>query len=167
VPPSYMRSTRIESFRDELSRIRESIADAFKDHAAGREVGPGASTPRGHVHLVPTRLTIMDVMEGNLAKVLPESTLRRALSLMIENRISSVPVVDAERRILGLVPERTPGSGAAVAPSPFMHQRPDWGQQGSVAAADLGGMSHVYQVGEDRWQAFTGAISAETDVCSV
>jgi CBS domain-containing protein len=101
-----MRSMRMESFRDELSRIRESIADAFKDHAAGREVGPGASTSPGPVHLVPARLTIMDVMEGNLATVLPESTLRHALTLMIENRISSVPVVDAERRIRGALNEK-------------------------------------------------------------
>jgi CBS domain-containing protein len=45
-------------------------------------------------------------MEGDLATVCPQSAIGPALALMIENRISSVPVVDADGRIVGALNER-------------------------------------------------------------
>jgi CBS domain-containing protein len=101
-----MRATKLEHFRSELRRIRESIADAFHDHTRkeGSELRP--SPPQEHRHVVPSHLAILDVMEGELATVLPESPLRPALALMIENGISSVPVVDADGRIVGALNEK-------------------------------------------------------------
>lgn len=56
-------------------------------------------------HAVPSQLRIVDVMEGELATVLPESPVAPAVALMIENRISSVPVTDADGRIVGALNE--------------------------------------------------------------
>ena len=92
----------MDPFKSEFRRIREGIADAFRDHApeAGNQrAGPG-------IPVVPSRLNIRDVMEGNLATVSPDTRMRPALQLMIENRISSVPVVDARDRIVGALNER-------------------------------------------------------------
>jgi CBS domain-containing protein len=55
--------------------------------------------------VVPSGLTIFDVMEGNLETVLPESLLHPAITIVIENRISSMPVVNAEGRIVGALNE--------------------------------------------------------------
>lgn len=94
----------MEDFRTELRRIRESVAHAFRDHT--EEGAEGRTRPGGRRHVVPSGLTIFDVMEGDLATILPESPLRPALRLMIENRISSVPVVDADGRIVGALNEK-------------------------------------------------------------
>ena len=101
-----MSATRLERFRSELRRFRESIADAFHDRA--REGGSESrlSPPHERRHVVPSHVAILDVMEGELATVRPESPLRPALALMIENRISSVPVVDADGRIVGALNEK-------------------------------------------------------------
>jgi CBS domain-containing protein len=96
----------MEQFRGELRRIREGIADAFRDPVEAEGAvkgGPQRAEPR---HVVPSHVKILDVMEGNLATVLPESTLGHALALMIENRISSVPVVDSDHRIVGALNEK-------------------------------------------------------------
>lgn len=103
-----MASTTREQLSSELRRIREGIAHAFRDHpgsgaGAGAEAGTQPARPRRRV---PTRLTIVDVMERDLATVLPESPVRSALALMIEHRISSVPVVDAGGRIVGALNEK-------------------------------------------------------------
>jgi len=100
-----MSTTRLEHFRSEIRRIRASIADAFHDHTRKEGNELRLSPSPEHRHVVPPRLTILDVMEGELATVLPESPLRPALALMIANRISSVPVVDADGRIVGALNE--------------------------------------------------------------
>jgi CBS domain-containing protein len=73
--------------------------------APAEEDGRGGLTPNGSRSVVPSHLSIADVMEGNLATVLPESSIRSAVRLMIENRISSVPVVDADGAIVGALNE--------------------------------------------------------------
>ena len=88
-----------------IREIRESIVATFR--FTRREVSDPAvvAAERGR-HAVPSRLTIRDVMEGDLAAVRPETSIRAALALMIENRISSVPVVDRESRIVGALNEK-------------------------------------------------------------
>jgi len=98
--PSPILSRSRTTVRTELRRIRERISHAFGDSS-------GKDAPRvPQRHAVPARLTIAEVMEGNLAVVSPETPIRVALTLMIANRISSVPVVDADRRIVGALNER-------------------------------------------------------------
>lgn len=100
-----MSATRLEHFRGELRRLRESIAGALHDPSR-EESGEILLSPRTERrHAVPSRLTILDVMEGELATVGTDSSLRSAVALMIEHRISSVPVVDAEGRIVGALNE--------------------------------------------------------------
>lgn len=97
---SEMQSGR---FRSEVRRIRVSMVGVFR--APAEEDGRGGLTPNGSRSVVPPHLSIADVMEGNLATVLPESSIRSAVRLMIENRISSVPVVDADGAIVGALNE--------------------------------------------------------------
>ncbi len=92
-----MATNRMQSFKRELQRIRGDPGSV----SPGKH-GDGDGPPS---HVVPPGLTILDVMEGNLATVQPESPLRVAVAVMIENRISSLPVVDAEGRIVGALNE--------------------------------------------------------------
>jgi CBS domain-containing protein len=95
----------MEQFKDELRRMRENLVSAFVERVEN-DAGEGPDSPslEGN-HVVPSSLTILDVMEGDLATVLPESTLRPALAVMIEHQISSIPVVDADGRIVGALNE--------------------------------------------------------------
>jgi CBS domain-containing protein len=46
-----------------------------------------------------------DIMVKDVVSVGPEASVREVASLMLERRISGVPVVDGERRVLGIVSE--------------------------------------------------------------
>jgi CBS domain-containing protein len=46
-----------------------------------------------------------DIMVRDVVAVGPETAVREVATLMLERRISGVPVVDAERRVLGIVSE--------------------------------------------------------------
>jgi CBS domain-containing protein len=50
--------------------------------------------------------TIRDIMESCPITVRPETPVREALELLIENDISGLPVVDAEDRIVGVLSEK-------------------------------------------------------------
>lgn len=55
-----------------------------------------------------TNLTVMyarDIMTKDVVSVGPETPVRDAALLMLERRISGVPVVDAEQRVLGILSE--------------------------------------------------------------
>ncbi|MBW2290487.1 MAG: hypothetical protein JRG90_22100, partial [Deltaproteobacteria bacterium] len=62
-----MSTTRLEHFRSEIRRIRESIADAVHHHTRKEGNELRLSPSPEHRHVVPPRLTILDVMEGELA----------------------------------------------------------------------------------------------------
>jgi CBS domain-containing protein len=100
-----MSATRLEHFKSEFRRIRESIAGTRHEEPPKERSKLWLSPSHEQGHVVPSQLAILDVMEGDLVTVLPESPLRPALALMIENRISSVPVVDSDRRIVGALNE--------------------------------------------------------------
>ena len=46
-----------------------------------------------------------DVMTRRLITIAPDKTIAEAANLMIENRVSGLPVVDAEGRLVGLISE--------------------------------------------------------------
>jgi len=87
-------------------KIRDRVAGALGHHPTVGEGQRPVTASLARPHVVPPRLTIRDVMEGDLATVPPECPLRPALRLMIESRISSVPVVDADGRIVGALNEK-------------------------------------------------------------
>lgn len=67
--------------------------------------------------------TIREIMTPNPVTVRPESSVRKALELLIEHGISGLPVVDADDAIVGIVSEKdllrlfsepSPGSVDAV-----------------------------------------------------
>ncbi len=47
--------------------------------------------------------TLKDVISSDVVYVNPQDTLREALALMVENRVSAMPVVDARRRCIGVI----------------------------------------------------------------
>jgi CBS domain-containing protein len=100
-----MSATRLDHLISEFRKIRESIVGARHEEPRRKRSELGLSPSHEQRHVVPSHLTIFDVMEGDLVTVLPESPLRPALTLMIENRISSVPVVDSGGRIAGALNE--------------------------------------------------------------
>lgn len=75
-----------------------------------------------------TRLATMnaaDIMVKDVATVGPETSVRETALLMLERRISGVPVVDGEGRVLGIVSEgdliRRPEIGTDRAPAGWLH----------------------------------------------
>jgi len=74
-----------------------------------------------------TRLKAMnagDIMVKDVVSVGPETPVREVASLMLERRISGVPVVDGERRVLGVVSEgdliRRPEIGTYQSPTGWL-----------------------------------------------
>jgi CBS domain-containing protein len=50
-------------------------------------------------------MTVRDVMTVNVASVGPDASLKQVAELLVERGVSGVPVVDADRRVLGVVSE--------------------------------------------------------------
>jgi CBS-domain-containing membrane protein len=51
-------------------------------------------------------LTVKDIMTENVITIRPEATVEELARLLIEHRISGVPVVDSENNLLGVVTEK-------------------------------------------------------------
>lgn len=50
-----------------------------------------------------TEVSLAEVVTRDLVAINPQDTLREALSVMVENRVSAVPVVDARRHCVGVI----------------------------------------------------------------
>ena len=50
-------------------------------------------------------LTAQDIMQKDVVTIGPDATIRELAELMADNKISGVPVVDADGRLLGVVTE--------------------------------------------------------------
>jgi CBS domain-containing protein len=95
---------RTESFKQEFRKIRNGMHHVFHGHMRGiQEVAHGA--PREEDRGFTLGRRVRDVMEARPVTVGPECPLRQALALMIEHRISGVPVVDADGFIVGALNE--------------------------------------------------------------
>src|SRR5262249_10369110 len=46
-----------------------------------------------------------EIMTCNVVTIEPEASIMRAVRLMLQNRISGLPVVDAKRQLIGIVTE--------------------------------------------------------------
>lgn len=51
-------------------------------------------------------VTVREVMQTELVTVRPDAPVRDAIMLLLRHRISGLPVVDAQRRLLGVVTEK-------------------------------------------------------------
>ncbi len=69
-------------------------------------------------------MKVADIMVRDVVSVRPEASVREVASLMLERRISGVPVVDGERRVLGIVSEgdliRRPEIGTYTSPTGWL-----------------------------------------------
>jgi CBS domain-containing protein len=61
--------------------------------------------PPGVPRLGSEAMNVGDIMVKDVVTVAPETPVRQVATLMLERRISGVPVVDDERRVLGIVSE--------------------------------------------------------------
>ena len=50
-----------------------------------------------------TQIRVQDVMSKHVVAVGPEDTLHDAMSLIVENRVSALPVVDGHERCIGML----------------------------------------------------------------
>lgn len=96
-----MSAIRAETFKNEMRKLRRGVSRFFHEDPAPRAAGEGA----GRLLLEPP-LTIRDVMQTGLSTVRPESPLGPAVSMMMELEVSSLPVVDAEDRIVGALNQK-------------------------------------------------------------
>jgi CBS domain-containing protein len=93
-----MSVIRPEILKNEIRRIREGVSHLFRSDAAASE---DARTALHRPHLM-----IRDVMQTQLSTLRPESLLGPAVAMMIEQQVSSLPVVDAESRIVGALNQK-------------------------------------------------------------
>jgi len=101
-----MTPARIENLGSDLRRMGRRIASVMPTGTRGRASSARhASGARERAPVAQSGIGIPDIMERDLATVFPGSPLRYAVRVMIENRISSVPVVDVEGRIVGALNE--------------------------------------------------------------
>jgi CBS domain-containing protein len=88
-----------------------------------------------------------DVMTRRVVSVQADASILAAAELMLQNKISGLPVVDPEERLVGVVTERDflrqPDGKAA-------HARPRWSEVviGPTRSADVYAGSHTFKVAE-------------------
>ncbi|HUZ31517.1 MAG TPA: CBS domain-containing protein [Xanthobacteraceae bacterium] len=68
-------------------------------------------------------MRVVDVITRNVISVRPEDTILKAARLMLQNRISGLPVVDAEGNLVGMVTE---GDFLRRAETDTQRRRPKW-----------------------------------------
>jgi len=93
-----MRVIRTETVKFEIRRFRRGVSHLFRE-------APAAAVD-AHRPLLHPQLTIRDVMQTRLSTVRPESLLGPAVAMMIEQEVSSLPVVDAEGRLVGALNQK-------------------------------------------------------------
>lgn len=100
-----MRIARVERFMVGLRKRGRLGGDASPDDEQDRGKEARAAMSIEGRRGVASDLSIADLMERDLATVSPEDSVLSAVALMIENRVSSVPVVDVDGRIVGALNE--------------------------------------------------------------
>jgi CBS-domain-containing membrane protein len=93
-----MRGIRTDTVKNEIRRLRRGVSQLLHDDARA-QTGPRRP-------ILPPDLTIRDVMQTGLSTVRPDSPLGPAVTQMIEQDVSSLPVTDAEGRILGALNQK-------------------------------------------------------------
>jgi CBS domain-containing protein len=71
----------------------------------GAEPSPATSLSVWEMNYLLSRLQIEKIMTRNPVTIRPEATLAEAARVMLENRISGLPVVDDDRRVVGIITE--------------------------------------------------------------
>ena len=71
----------------------------------GAQPSPATSLSIWEMNYVLSNLKIEKIMSPNPITIHPEQTIGEAARIMLENRISGIPVVNAEGRICGIITE--------------------------------------------------------------
>jgi acetoin utilization protein AcuB len=72
-----------------------------------REASPSDATTLSvwELHYLLSKLTVGKIMTPNPITVKPDSTIRDAAKLMLENKIGGLPVVDEDNKVVGIITE--------------------------------------------------------------
>jgi CBS domain-containing protein len=72
----------------------------------GKRTTPGVREKKksGHERRV-SEMVVKDIMHRNLITVREDTPIKEVCRLMVEHKISSMPVIDADKRLLGIIPE--------------------------------------------------------------
>ncbi len=72
-----------------------------------REASPSDATTLSvwELHYLLSKLTVGKIMTPNPITVKPDSTIREAAQLMLEHKIGGLPVVDDDKKVVGIITE--------------------------------------------------------------
>ena len=72
-----------------------------------KEASPSTATSLDvhELYSVVSEIKVKDVMSKDPATVLPDDTIMKAASIMLENRISGIPVLSEEGKLVGIITE--------------------------------------------------------------
>jgi acetoin utilization protein AcuB len=71
----------------------------------GAEPSDATSLTIWEVNYLISELKIKDIMVRNPLSILPNATLAEAAQLMLDNKISGLPVVDSSGKVIGIITE--------------------------------------------------------------
>lgn len=71
----------------------------------GAEPSEATSLSIWELNYLLAQLSIDEIMTTEVVTVAPETTIRDAAQLMLDNKISGLPVVDEENRVVGIITE--------------------------------------------------------------
>lgn len=71
----------------------------------GAEASSATSLSIWELNELLSRLKVKDFMTGNPRTVTPDTSIGRAANLMLKHKISGIPVVTSERKLVGIITE--------------------------------------------------------------
>lgn len=101
-----VREPRLSQSVDHKRRFRHTAARRSDGFAETRAGGSSPDPTRGNAAVAggkPETLRVQDVMSADVISVSPNAPVREVAEILNKNRFSSVPVVDGDGRLLGLV----------------------------------------------------------------
>jgi len=87
---------------DSAQKLIGIVAERDLLHAAP---SPATSLSMWELNYLLSRLKVSELMAAKVITVDPDMPIERAAHLMVEHRIGGLPVVDAQRHVLGLITE--------------------------------------------------------------
>jgi acetoin utilization protein AcuB len=71
----------------------------------GAEPSGATSLSIWELNYLLSKLKIEEIMTRNLVKISPNATIGQAAEMMLEHRVSGLPVVDEKRKLVGIITE--------------------------------------------------------------
>lgn len=89
--------------RERIEAVLDVVADMVGEGMITTEEVTAIHARRHVVPLLPVTARVGDVMAVDVATVAPETPIAEVVRLLIDRDVKAVPVVDAERRVVGII----------------------------------------------------------------